>query len=73
MLKRPKEVQFEFPQPPAPYPPSHRSGASIGPSGVGCATTEASSQTLVLLGTQHFCVAGAILAWRVLVRVRGQP
>ena len=39
MLKRPKEVQFEFPQPPAPYPPSHRSGALIGPSGVGKTTT----------------------------------
>ena len=39
MLKRPKEVQFEFKQPPAPYPPSHRSGAMIGPSGVGKTTT----------------------------------
>mgnify|MGYP002046274345 CR=1 FL=1 len=39
MLQRPKEVQFEFPQPPAPYPPSQRSGALIGPSGVGKTTT----------------------------------
>ena len=39
MLQRPKEVQFEFPQPPAPYPPSHRSGAFIGPSGVGKTST----------------------------------
>ena len=39
MLKRPKEVTFEFPQPPAPYPPSQRSGAFIGPSGVGKTTT----------------------------------
>ena len=39
MLKRPKEVTFEFPQPPAPYPPSQRSGALIGPSGVGKTTT----------------------------------
>ena len=39
MLKRPKEVTFEFPQPPAPYPPSQRYGAFIGPSGVGKPTT----------------------------------
>ena len=39
MLKRPKEVTFECPQPPAPYPPSQRSGARIGPSGVGKTTT----------------------------------
>ena len=39
MLKRPKEVTFEFPQPNAPYPPSQRSGALIGPSGVGKTTT----------------------------------
>ncbi len=38
-LKRPKEVKFEWPQPPAPYPPSQRSGAFIGPSGVGKTTT----------------------------------
>ena len=38
-LKRPKEVTFEFQQPPAPYPPSQRSGALIGPSGVGKTTT----------------------------------
>ena len=38
MLKRPKEVEFNFPQPPAPYPPSQRSGAFIGPSGVGKTT-----------------------------------
>ena len=34
-LKRPKEVVCELPLPPAPYPPSQRSGALIGPSGVG--------------------------------------
>ena len=39
MLKRPEEVAFTFPQPPAPYPPSQRSGALIGPSGVGKTTT----------------------------------
>ena len=39
MLKRPKEVEFNFPQPPQPYPPSQRSGALIGPSGVGTTTT----------------------------------
>ena len=38
-LKRPKKVKFEWPQPPAPYPPSQRSGALIGPSGVGKTTT----------------------------------
>ena len=38
-LKRPKEVKFDWPQPPAPYPPSQRSGAFIGPSGVGKTTT----------------------------------
>ena len=38
-LKRPKEVTFEFPQPPSPYPSSQRSGAYIGPSGVGKTTT----------------------------------
>ena len=38
-LKRPKEVKFEFPQPPAPYPPSQRSGAMIAPSGMGKTTT----------------------------------
>ena len=34
-LQRPKEKKFDWPQPPAPYPPSQRSGAFIGPSGVG--------------------------------------
>ena len=38
MLKRPKEVTFEFPQPPAPYPVSQRSSVLIGPSGVGQTT-----------------------------------
>ena len=38
-LKRPKEVVFEYPQPPRPYPQSQRSGALIGPSGVGKTTT----------------------------------
>ena len=38
-LKRPKEVVFEYPQPPSPYPPSQRSGCFCGPSGVGKSTT----------------------------------
>ena len=38
-LKRPKEVKFDLPQPPEPYPPSQRSGAFIGPSGVGKTTS----------------------------------
>ena len=38
-LQRPKEKKFEFPQPKEPYPPSQRSGALIGPSGVGKTTT----------------------------------
>ena len=38
-LQRPKEKKFDWPQPPAPYPPSQRSGALIGPSGVGKTTT----------------------------------
>ena len=38
-LKRPKELKFQWPQPPAPYPPSQRSGSFIGPSGVGKTTT----------------------------------
>ena len=38
-LKRPKEVTLEFPQPPQPYPPSQRSGAFIGPNGMGKTTT----------------------------------
>ena len=51
MLKRPKEVAFEFPQPPAPYPPSQRSGAFIGPSGVGKTTTAIS----MLMGPYKHC------------------
>ena len=51
MLKRPKEVTFEFPQPPAPYPPSQRSGAFIGPSGVGKTTTAIS----MLMGPYKHC------------------
>ena len=39
MLKRPKEVTFEFPQPPAPYPKRERPGAMISPSGGGKRTT----------------------------------
>ena len=39
ILKRPQEVVFECPQPPAPFPPSQRSGAFIGPSGGGKTTT----------------------------------
>ena len=50
-LKRPKEVIFEFPQPPAPYPPSQRSGALIGPSGVGKTTTAIS----MLMGPYRNC------------------
>ena len=38
-LQRPKEKKFDWPQPLAPYPPSQRSGAFIGPSGVGKTTT----------------------------------
>ena len=38
-LQRPKEKKFEFPQPKEPYPPSQRSGALVGPSGVGKTTT----------------------------------
>ena len=51
MLKRPKEVTFEFPQPSAPYPPSQRSGAFIGPSGVGKTTTAIS----MLMGPYKDC------------------
>ena len=51
MLKRPKEVVFEYPQPPAPYPPSQRSGAFIGPSGVGKTTTAIS----LLMGPYRHC------------------
>ena len=51
MLKRPKEVTFEFPQPPAPFPPSQRSGAFIGPSGVGKTTTAIS----MLMGPYKHC------------------
>ena len=38
-LVRPKEKKFEWPQPKEPYPPSQRSGAFVGPSGVGKTTT----------------------------------
>jgi len=38
-LVRPKEKKFDWPQPKAPYPPSQRSGAFVGPSGVGKTTT----------------------------------
>ena len=38
-LQHPKEKKFEFPQPKEPYPPSQRSGALVGPSGVGKTTT----------------------------------
>ena len=51
MLKRPKEVTFEFPQPSAPFPPSQRSGAFIGPSGVGKTTTAIS----MLMGPYKHC------------------
>ena len=51
MLKRPTEVVFEYPQPPAPYPPSQRSGALIGPSGVGKTTTAIS----MLVGPYKIC------------------
>jgi len=34
-LVRPKEKKFDWPQPKEPYPPSQRSGAFVGPSGVG--------------------------------------
>ena len=51
MRKRPKEVAFEYPQPPAPYPPSQRSGALIGPSGAGKTTTAIS----MLVGPYKNC------------------
>ena len=51
MLRRPKEVTFEFPQPPAPVPPSQRSGAFIWPSGVGKTTTAIS----MLMGPYKHC------------------
>ena len=38
-LQRPKEKKFDWPQPKEPYPPSQRSGAFLGPSGVGKTTT----------------------------------
>ena len=38
-LKRLKEVVCEYPQPPDPYPPNQRSGACIGPNGVGKTTS----------------------------------
>ena len=38
-LVRPKEKKFDWPQPKEPYPPSQRSGAFVGPSGVGKTTT----------------------------------
>ena len=38
-LVGPKEKKFDWPQPNEPYPPSQRSGAFIGPSGVGKTTT----------------------------------
>ena len=39
-LVRPKEKKFDWPQPrQSVYPPSQRSGAFIGPSGVGKTTT----------------------------------
>ena len=38
-LVRPKEKKFDWPQPKDPYPPSQRSGAFVGPSGVGKTTT----------------------------------
>jgi hypothetical protein len=40
MLKRPKEVKFDWPQPKGGvFPPSQRSGAFIGPSGCGKTST----------------------------------
>ena len=51
MRKRPKEFVFEYPQPPAPYPPSQRSGALIGPSGVGKTTAAIS----MLVGPYKNC------------------
>ena len=79
MLKRPKEVTFEFPQPPHPYPSSQRSGALIGPSGVGKTTTGLA----MLMGPYRNCysrvyvfspscapgVGSAWDAWRKHVRI----
>ena len=50
-LKRPKEVVFEFPQPPSVYPQSQRSGCFCGPSGVGKSTTAIA----MLLGPYRRC------------------
>ena len=38
-LQRPKEKKFDWPQPKEPYQPAQRSGAFIGPSGVGKTTS----------------------------------
>ena len=83
MLKRPKEVTFEFPQPPAPYPSSQRSGALIGPSGVGKTTTGLSllmgpyrnvySRVYVFSPSCAPGVDSAWDAWRKHVRLQGVP
>ena len=69
MLKRPKEVVFEYPQPPAPYPPSQRSGALIGPSGVGKTTTAIS----MLVGPYKNCYSRVYVFHQVVLRVWIQP
>ena len=80
MLKRPKEVTFEFPQPPGDvYPASHRSGALIGPSGVGKTSTALSmlrgpyrnvySRVYVFSPSCAVGVDSAWDAWRKHVRI----
>ena len=69
MLKRPKEVVFEYPQPPAPYPPSQRSGALIGPSGVGKTTTAIS----MLAGPYKNCYSRVYVFLQAVLRAWIQP
>ena len=51
VLKRPKEKVFEYPQPPHPFFPSHRSGAMVAPSGGGKSSTAIS----LLMGPYRNC------------------
>ena len=38
-MQRPPEIEFKYPQPKPPYPPSHRSAIFAGPSGTGKTST----------------------------------